>query len=96
METAGGHIVRAKFVDSDLQGQTVTFTVSQAGPAVSALASAQPGTLVRVESPFHQPSHVTPVTSVALNERPAPRPEPVVEEEILANPDGPLVQIAGD
>ena len=96
MDTAGGFVVRAEFVDADLAGQTVTFTVPQAGDAVSALASAQPGTPVRVESPFRQPDNVTPVTSVALNERPAPRPEPVVEEEILANPDGPLAQIAGD
>ncbi len=96
MQIPGGYIVYADFVDADLTGHTLTFTVPQATTAVPSLASAEPGTPIRIESPIKQPEQVTTIASVALDERPPPRPEPEVEEEIVANPDGPLSQIAGD
>ena len=95
MKTRGGYIVYADFVGADLEGHTMTFTLPLTNE-MSSLASAQPGTPVRIESPLQQPDAVTTIASVALNERPPPRPEPVVEEEIVADPDGPLAQIAGD
>ena len=96
MNVPGGYIVHADFVDADIAGHTMTFTVPQANAAVSSLASAEAGTPIRIESPIRQPDQVTRIAAVALNERPPPRPEPVVEEAIVANPDGPLSQIAGD
>ena len=96
MQVPGGYIVHANFVEADLTGHTMTFTVPQATTAVASLASAEPGTPIRFESPITQPEQVTPIASVALNERPSPRPELEVEAEIVANPDGPLSQIAGN
>jgi hypothetical protein len=96
MQVPGGYIVHANFVEADLPGHTVTFTVPQATTAVTSLASADPGTPIRIESPIKQPEQVTAIASVALNERPPARPEPDVEEKIVAKPDGPLSQIAGD
>jgi hypothetical protein len=96
VEIPSGFIVYADFVSADLDGHTVTFTVPQTDSAVSSLVSAQPGTPIRLESPIKQPGAMTRISSVTLNARPAPRPEPEVEEAIVANPDAPLVQIAGD
>ncbi len=96
MTTPGGYIVHAEYEGGDVSGHTLTFTVVVGDEVGRALAAAQPGTPIKVHSPMHQPDAMTPIASVALNERPTPRPEAEPEAEaIVANPDGPTAGIAG-
>ena len=93
MAAGSGYIVHAEYVASDVDGQTLTFSTPVPVAVVETLASAGPGTPIKVGSPMWQTGSATSVASVALNERPRPRPEPVLVENTL---DWDGVDVAGE
>ena len=90
MEAESGYIVHAEYVASDVGRRTLTFSTPVPDTVVETLASAGPGTPIKIESPMWQAGSAT---SVALNERPRPRPEPVLVED---TPDWDGVDVAGE
>ena len=95
MTTTGGYIVHAELVSADLAARTITFTVPVGTAMIQTLASAEPGTPIRFESPMRQTEAVPEVTSVTLDARPAPRPEPDVAAKIAADPNAAMANMAG-
>ena len=95
MTTTGGYIVHAELVSVDVANSTITFTVPVGTQVMQTLASAEPGTPVRLESPMRQTEAVTEVTSVTLDVRPTPRQAPVVVAKIAADPSAALADVAG-
>ena len=91
-----GFIVPAELVESDTTGGTLTFRTPVPDGVARTLASAEPGTWIKVIAPRRQPDPVATLTSVVLNERPKPRPDPPEPEpELVANTDAPPVNVAG-
>jgi len=95
MTTTGGYIVHAELVGVDLATRTVTFTVPAGTTIMQTLASAAPGTPIRLESPMRQTETVTEITSVTLDARPRPRPAADAVSQILADPNAALANVAG-
>ncbi len=95
MTTPGGYIVRAELVSADPATRTITFAVPVGTTVLQTLAAAEPGTPIRLESPLRQPEATTEVTSVTLDARPTPRPEPDAVSQITADPNAALASVAG-
>ena len=91
MSAGSGYITHAKYISSDLNNQTLTFTTSVAEGAMQTLTKAVSGTPIKVASSMVQPGLLPEVASVGLNETPQPRPELVIEEIVW---DG--IEVAGE
>ena len=77
---SGGYIVRGQFVASDAAGTTLTFITLASDRVLAALASARPGTLIRMTASMLE----APASAVALNEGPKPRPVKAADAEPVA------------
>ena len=95
MTTTGGYIVHAELVGVDLATRTITFTVPTGTTVMQTLASAAPGTPIKLESPMRQTEAVTEIASVTLDARPTPRPASDVASQIPADPNAALANVAG-
>lgn len=80
-----GFLVRAKFVSADAAGKTLTFATRVPETTAGVLATAKPGTPVRVAAPMLQPGPDAAVASVALNKTAPPRPVPIVTKSVEAS-----------
>ncbi len=79
MDAESGYVVRARFVGADAAAGTITFATPVPDGVARTLATARPGTPVRVGAPTLQPGPDAVLASVALDKMAPPRPEPVVE-----------------
>ena len=74
MAAETGYIVRAQYVSADPTARTITFKTSVPELVVKTLATARPGTPIKVRSSALLTASRSPVAAIALNETPKPRP----------------------